>query len=208
MDDSFLSPLLLGDFVFRFLSQGTHPDNNLRVFCSLLISTTNSPQNVVMASLAYYQRLKAINATWLKAYPASLSFTVCLMLAFKFLEDAPYLARSWSKASGFSLQNINQMERHVLHKFNYNLHITHATISHYASNAKQFYVLKPSPPRRALIQRFHPYALPIPRRHSYVTYCDMAYTAPFVVWQKPLAYNPTPPQFHDFIHSIPYPSLS
>ncbi|KAI0218424.1 hypothetical protein L0F63_005693 [Massospora cicadina] len=154
--------MLLGDFAFRMLTRDFDPISSqfldgssmgaLRSFCVVLISTTNSPQNVVIASVAYLNRLRLNHGGWLASQNFGLTFTVCLMLASKFVEDAPYLAHSWSKASGFAPHCINRMERLILEKFDYHLLVTESVVRGYLTQAKHFYISKSADlQRRAMV---------------------------------------------------------
>lgn len=148
---------LLSDFTFRMLTRSykSHPERfspddlldrlhpfpirQLHSFIIQLLSSVSASKTVVMASLVYHNRLRTFHSNWIQRQPINLVYMTCLMLAFKFIEDQPVYARSWSSASGLSLASINEMERIVLGKFTFNIHITESTIQCYLHQANQFY---------------------------------------------------------------------
>eukprot|EP00842_Homolaphlyctis_polyrhiza_P002229 jgi/Hompol1/3006/HPOL_006289-RA len=99
----------------------------LPVFISSLIKTAQVDSPVLMLALIYFQRLKKLLPPTAKGMPCTVHriTLATLIVAEKFLCDVPMRNRSWAAHSTvFSLEEVNLMERQLLHLLDFNLYVT------------------------------------------------------------------------------------
>ncbi|KAI0244018.1 PHO85 cyclin-1, partial [Massospora cicadina] len=93
---------------------------------------------MVIASVTYLRRLRTHHPNWVVCQSPCLLFTVCLSLAFKFLQDAPHFTMVWARFSGFSAKQINVAEAQALVILDYQLqihpHVHQSWQAHFKSN--------------------------------------------------------------------------
>lgn len=105
----------------RYAGPGNSGD---RHFHLNLLESTNSSVNAVLVSVAYLTRLRFTDPSVLQRHPGSLVYTACLMLAYKFLEDAPFTLASWAMLSHYPGHAITRVAREILQCLDYRLHVT------------------------------------------------------------------------------------
>ncbi|TPX39073.1 hypothetical protein SeMB42_g06485 [Synchytrium endobioticum] len=120
--------------------------------CKRIQLNINPSQTVILHALDYVKRLRMkaaqpkchdqnLNLGKSKVLPPGTESTVfltALMLATKFADDDRFTTRAWCQASGFSLGDINKMERECLIALDYRLFVSAHDLYQWSTSLKQF----------------------------------------------------------------------
>lgn len=108
----------------------TQPEPAFRDYIHRLIATTAVSQSVVIIALFYLYSARADLQRQLvmgDVVDKRLGYSMCaasLMLGNKYLDDNTYTSRTWATLSGYSLWEINDCEKRLLHALNFQLNIS------------------------------------------------------------------------------------
>ncbi|ORX63761.1 hypothetical protein K493DRAFT_4673 [Basidiobolus meristosporus CBS 931.73] len=83
-------------------------------FCQFLLHRTQLSWSVIIIGLMYLHRYRQGYPEESDLFDECQLVTVAFMLAMKFHEDVAYNNRSWSTASGISVEELNQLEMRFL----------------------------------------------------------------------------------------------
>ena len=107
-----------------------HPEPAFRDYILRLITTTAVSQSVVLIALFYLYRARSVLQRQLVVgdiVDKRQGFSMCaasLMLGNKYLDDNTYTSRTWATLSGYSLWEINDCEKMLLHALDFQLNIS------------------------------------------------------------------------------------
>lgn len=107
-----------------------HPEPAFRDYILRLITTTAVSQSVVLIALLYLYKARSVLQRQLvigDVVDKRQGFSMCaasLMLGNKFLDDNTYTSRTWATLSGYSLWEINDCEKRLLHALDFQLNIS------------------------------------------------------------------------------------
>ncbi|GHJ89214.1 hypothetical protein NliqN6_5616 [Naganishia liquefaciens] len=105
------------------------PEPAFRDYIHRLIDTTAVSQSVVLIALLYLHRARAVLQRQLvigDVIDKRQGYSMCaasLMLGNKYLDDNTYTSRTWATLSGYSLWEINDCEKRLLHALDFQLNI-------------------------------------------------------------------------------------
>jgi hypothetical protein len=108
----------------------TQPEPAFRDYIHRLIATTAVSQSVVVIALFYLYSARADLQRQLvmgDVVDKRQGYSMCaasLMLGNKYLDDNTYTSRTWATLSGYSLWEINDCEKRLLHALNFQLNIS------------------------------------------------------------------------------------
>ena len=92
-----------------------------RIFKSEIIDVQNYDAIILhTVNLLHYLKAKGI---YLNPYSSHRILSTLIMLSTKIIEEYPHSNWYWSILCGVSLEDINAMERSLMHLLDYNLHI-------------------------------------------------------------------------------------
>lgn len=121
----------MAEFVAEMATSVVMPNvpasTEFRKFVSSMLSSTRLPKSTVLLGMNYLAKrintLKANNAHRGSESQVYRTLTVALMLASKFLDDNTFQNRSWSDVSGFSVTELNALEKDWLIQCGFSLYV-------------------------------------------------------------------------------------
>jgi len=111
---------------------------DIRSYLWIIASNTNCSNESLVLSLVYIDRL-CENSSLIMVSPHNLCFWVFIsvLLAIKFHDDHIYSNAVYSKMGGFSLKNLNALERTFLSEIKFELFVSACTYSKYFRKLKK-----------------------------------------------------------------------
>ncbi|KAK9761245.1 hypothetical protein K7432_013987 [Basidiobolus ranarum] len=116
----------------QFSSVSFTASADFKAFCSALIFTTEMSSTIILTALQYIHRLKSHSpsAGGNKGSEYRL-FTVALILASKFLDDATYTNKTWAEVTRIPVEELNLMELEFLIFIDFDLYASEKEFIHW-----------------------------------------------------------------------------
>ncbi|KAI0220584.1 hypothetical protein L0F63_005841 [Massospora cicadina] len=122
--------------------RNTYSTGSLHQFCHSLIRTSCPPIATILPALAYLERVRADNPKWLAQQPQDQLFLASLILASKYVDDAPLPNAHWAALTSFAPRQLNSLELRLFdisaHVINFGPHLFDA----WCKRLDQFIIFK------------------------------------------------------------------
>ncbi|KAK9727377.1 hypothetical protein K7432_001909 [Basidiobolus ranarum] len=121
---------------------------DLKAFCNALIFTTEMSSTTILTALQYIHRLKSYSpSAGGNHWSEYRLFTVALMLASKFLDDATFTNKVWAEVTRVPVKELNLMELEFLSFVDFDLYVSEREFLHWLQCLGHYWNRVPNPNR-------------------------------------------------------------
>lgn len=117
---------------------------SLHQFCHDIYRAYSPSLSCLLPSLAYLERVRAKNPTWLAEQPQDQLFAVSLVLASKYIDDHPFTNSQFASFFNFDRLRLNRLELELFEISNYSISFNSSLFNSWCHRLESFVIFKSS----------------------------------------------------------------